>query len=551
MSDPLAGFHGETKVINSDPDPVIATKYALPEPPILVKVFVPRRSATGGRYVLAVERSSCSGIEDTCALRPAYEIPSGAPTDKPLNEADTAWFSLHPDVLTSGGTQRMGFDVITNDPGTFRMELLDKTGTVLDDALRLDGAAPLHMDVDRHRGGEPLLLTVKRWGPVNGKFPSFAVRWTTNLKRLYGTMSYNLALGANDEVGPDWSGDDEITITGLWDFRHEVKIDRYQDVDTNDQLPVPEFGTVTYADAFSVKLTESSPGEAAGLSAQKTIPDLGPLEPHTQNLGELITLTAPFGDGLYTFKYRITHEDPYKQSTAMSQASVARVRAAQSPASATPSPIAPVAQNLGATQIAFSTMKRPSGSGALASGSFDLGRMSGSPVAEELAMVATPLDDAGPALSPNGNDVVFAARGRGASRLLISSVTGAGRTRALTRGDAVDGSPAWSPDGRAIVFRREDARGYGDLFVVKSTGGRARRITRTAADESSPSRAPNGHSIVFARLGQRRRTSTLHIFDFRTRSTRPLLAGRSSKSQPDWSPDGKTIAFTIGDAGGE
>lgn len=81
------------------------------------------------------------------------------------------------------------------------------------------------------------------------------------------------------------------------------------------------------------------------------------------------------------------------------------------------------------------------------------------------------------AFTPDGREVVFAAR-RGGGHLRVWAVEVAtGSARALTDGKQDDDQPAVTPDGREVVFARGEA-GRSQLWVVPLRGGEARQLTR-------------------------------------------------------------------------
>jgi dipeptidyl aminopeptidase/acylaminoacyl peptidase len=86
--------------------------------------------------------------------------------------------------------------------------------------------------------------------------------------------------------------------------------------------------------------------------------------------------------------------------------------------------------------------------------------------------------------------------------LFVVDVDGGLDAAQLTSGDWDDADPAWSPDGRQIVFAssREADRDLtllSDLWAVSSDGGQARRLTEHTGEASAPAWSPDGTRIAY------------------------------------------------------
>src|ERR1051326_6976590 len=94
-----------------------------------------------------------------------------------------------------------------------------------------------------------------------------------------------------------------------------------------------------------------------------------------------------------------------------------------------------------------------------------------------------------------------------------------------------------SPDGKKVAFIAR-----GDVFAASSKeGGDAMRVTNTAAAETNLDWAPDSRSIIYCSD----RSGTFHVyrFDFATEKETQLTSGDGSDAIPQFSPDGKQVAF--------
>ncbi len=102
--------------------------------------------------------------------------------------------------------------------------------------------------------------------------------------------------------------------------------------------------------------------------------------------------------------------------------------------------------------------------------------------------------------------------------------------------------PAWSPDGKQLAFAME-----GSVWIIDATGGDARQVTTAFSYDSQPQWSPNGRSIVY--VGDLGTTTELFLVDVASRQTRQLTHLGRITLDPHWSPDGQTIVFTCGSTG--
>ncbi|MDH6554550.1 serine hydrolase [Streptomyces sp. SAI-041] len=181
-----------------------------------------------------------------------------------------------------------------------------------------------------------------------------------------------------------------------------------------------------------------------------------------------------------------------------------------------------------------------------------------------------------PSLSPDGAHVVYVLRTADRehdrdTRVLWTVPTDSGAARRLTSGPA-DTAPAWSPDGDRIAFLR-GGNGPAQLWLLPTAGGEPEPVTELPLGAGAPVWSPDGTAIAFTAPVDRRpphRTEAaspppvvvdrldhkvdgdglvgtvrnhLHVLDLAGQRVRQVTDGDWHAGAPDWSPDGRSLAF--------
>ena len=121
----------------------------------------------------------------------------------------------------------------------------------------------------------------------------------------------------------------------------------------------------------------------------------------------------------------------------------------------------------------------------------------------------------------------------------------------LTFLKGLNADPVWTPDGNHLAFR-SNAGGAQGIYWIRADGGEPQRLTDSKRTQNPTSFSPDGKRLAFVEEG--RDLWTLPLEDRGTDHPRPgqpelFLQGRFVQINPQFSPDGRWIAYTSSESG--
>jgi Tol biopolymer transport system component len=170
-----------------------------------------------------------------------------------------------------------------------------------------------------------------------------------------------------------------------------------------------------------------------------------------------------------------------------------------------------------------------------------------------LTTVAAALGFAAPAYAtyPGRNGTIAFSGGDPNGAAQIWTVDPHGQDlRQLTHlnGDAVNQD--WSPDGRSMAFELDAPDGV-SVQLMRADGTRLRALTSpTVCCNGDPSFTPDGRRIVFSGFNPDTNDEAIYSIGLDGRHQRRIATGPNGATDPNVSPDGRTVTFRSGDGVG-
>ncbi len=153
------------------------------------------------------------------------------------------------------------------------------------------------------------------------------------------------------------------------------------------------------------------------------------------------------------------------------------------------------------------------------------------------------------AFSPDGRWLAVTAQRQGRDVLRVFDVHAAREVRRFDLPLEGANSPSWSPDGSQIVFSGNSG-GITDLYIVNADGSGLQRLTSDKFGDLQPQWSPDGKTIAFASDRDsasfellRFKPLRICLLDLASRAITVIPGQTGLNINPQWAPDGRSIAF--------
>lgn len=173
------------------------------------------------------------------------------------------------------------------------------------------------------------------------------------------------------------------------------------------------------------------------------------------------------------------------------------------------------------------------------------------PIAQPSAVFAKGKRVSHATTSPDGGQIAFVVYGGGPTSwesVIYVVNRDSTNVRRLTYTEARHDEPAWSPDGSRIAFTRQVFGEGADVWMMNIGGSEEVNITDDLGigNFRSPSWSPKLNDIEYRIVFSGEINGETHLWSMRDDGTNKVqltFDAQTINTEPDWSPDGKSIVF--------
>jgi tricorn protease len=150
------------------------------------------------------------------------------------------------------------------------------------------------------------------------------------------------------------------------------------------------------------------------------------------------------------------------------------------------------------------------------------------------------------ALSPDGKKVAVVAHGE----IFAASAKDGGDAQRITHTPTAESDPLWSADSMKLLYRAEAGSGKGsghNLMMYDFATSSERVLTKAGNEDDAPQWSPDGKSVAYVRDEKELHVLTIPAKKDADVADKVVATGAMPEAVLAWSPDGQWIAYTADD----
>ena len=151
-------------------------------------------------------------------------------------------------------------------------------------------------------------------------------------------------------------------------------------------------------------------------------------------------------------------------------------------------------------------------------------------------------------IHPSGTKIAYVKQDESGNLDIYTKDLDDNRELRLTNHNSYDYSPHWSPNGDRLLFTSH-REGQPNIYIMEDDGSNVKLLTPGPDEEFSSAWSPGGERVVYSTRSAEKtllqhNTSEFHVLNLKTEIKKRLTLNQDLEVLPNWSPDGRYIAYT-------
>jgi eukaryotic-like serine/threonine-protein kinase len=149
-----------------------------------------------------------------------------------------------------------------------------------------------------------------------------------------------------------------------------------------------------------------------------------------------------------------------------------------------------------------------------------------------------------PTWTPDGKRIAYQSNKEGQRNLFWRLADGGGGLERLTTSDYVDAPMSWSPGGKLLGFYEATPTTGFDLWVLRLSDRKAQPFLRTPSNESVPEFSPDGRWLAY--VSNESGHNEIYVQSYPRPGGKWQISTEGGR-EPVWNPNGRELFYRSGD----